>query len=82
MPERIETADLTGDPPGPSLSHELSPKGVALAFMKRASRDTFKACATSASNLADQIEDGAVNLDAPSALRLLAIMFESSAEHE
>ena len=55
---------------------------VALAFMQQAGRDTFRACAKSAYDLADQIEDGAINLDAPSALRLLAIMFESSAEHE
>lgn len=56
--------------------------GVALALLKQAGRDTFRACAQSASDLADQIEDGAIDLDAPSALRLLAIMFESSAEHE
>ena len=57
-------------------------RGVALAFMKRASRDTFRSCAKSAYGLADQIEDGMVKLDAPSALRMLAIIFESSADHE
>ena len=56
--------------------------GVALALIKRARRDTFRACAQSALNLADQIEDGAIDLDAPSALRLLAVMFESSADHD
>lgn len=61
---------------------EPASKGVALAFMKRASRDTFRACAKSAYNLADQIEDGRVSLEAPSALRMLAIIFESSAEKD
>lgn len=53
-----------------------------MALIKRARRDTFRACAQSALNLADQIEDGAIDLDAPSALRLLAVMFESSADHD
>lgn len=61
---------------------ELDRKGVALAFMKRASCDTFRACAKSAYGLADQIEDGELRLDAPTALRMLAIIFESSAERE
>jgi len=61
---------------------EPASKSVALAFMKRASRDTFRVCAKSAYDLADQIEDGRVHLEAPSALRMLAIMFESSAERD
>lgn len=61
---------------------ELDRKGVALAFMKRASRDTFRECAKSARAVADQIEDGKLRLDAPSALRMLAIIFESSADHD
>ena len=54
-------------------------KGVALAFMKRASRDTFRVCAKSAEELAQQIESGALPMDAPTACRFLAAMFQSAA---
>lgn len=53
---------------------------VALSFMKRASRDTFKVCAKSAEEMAVQVESGVLPLDAPTALRFLAAMFTSSAE--
>lgn len=53
---------------------------VALAFMKRASRDTFNACADSAERMADQAESGALPMDAKTALRFLATMFRASAE--
>lgn len=58
------------------------PKEAALAAMKQASRDTFKVCAAQAERLANQIEDGKVTLDAASALRFLAIVFQSSTETE
>ena len=57
-------------------------KGVALAFMKRASRDTFRLCAQSAEAMAVQIERGELPMDAVNALRLLAAMFESSARRD
>ena len=57
-------------------------KGVALAFMKRASRDTFRVCAKQAEDLAARIEDGELRLDAPSALRMLAIILAASADYE
>lgn len=57
-------------------------QGVALAFMKRASRDTFKMCAESAEKMAVEIESGALPIDAPNALRLLASMFLGSARRE
>lgn len=54
--------------------------GTALAFMKRASRDTFKVCADAAESMAVQVESGALPMDAVTALRLLASMFRSSGE--
>lgn len=54
--------------------------GTALAFMKRASRDTFKVCADTAESMAEQVESGALPMDAVTALRLLASMFRSSGE--
>ena len=54
-------------------------KGVALAFMKRASRDTFRLCAQHAEAMAASIESGELpRMSAPNALRLLASMFEAS----
>lgn len=55
---------------------------VALSFMKRASRDTFNLCAKSAESLAVQVESGAIPMDAPTALRLLASMFVGSARRD
>lgn len=54
--------------------------GTALAFMKRASRDTFKVCADTAESMAEQVESGALPMDAVTALRLLVNMFRSSGE--
>jgi exonuclease VII small subunit len=45
-------------------------KGAALAFMQRASRDTFRLCAQSAEAMAAQIESGELPMDAANALRL------------
>lgn len=59
---------------------ELARKGVALAFMKRASRDTFRACAQYADDMADAVEKGEFPGDGPAALRMLATMFRSAAE--
>lgn len=61
---------------------EAATKGTALAFMKRASRDTFHLCAESAENLAIQVENGELPMDAVTALRLLASMFDASARRE
>jgi hypothetical protein len=58
---------------------ELDRKGVALAFMKRASRDTFRTCAKYAEDMAVSVENGEAPLDAPAALRLVAAMFRSAA---
>jgi hypothetical protein len=63
-------------------STDLDPKGVALSFLKRAARDTFKVCAESAEAMAAAIEAGDLSLDAPDALRLLASMFQGSARRE
>ena len=54
-------------------SLETNNKGVALAFMKRASRDTFRLCARSADQMAEQIEAGTLPMDATTALKLLAL---------
>lgn len=57
--------------------------GVALEFMMRASRDTFRLCAKLATEMADSIENGEVRvLDTPTALRMLALMFVTSAKRE
>jgi hypothetical protein len=56
-------------------------KGV-LAFMKRASRDTFRVCAESAENMASKVESGEMPDDAATLLRLLATMFRASAERD
>lgn len=61
---------------------EPDPKSVALAFMKRASRDTFRVCAKQAEEMADALERGEFPVDAPAALRMLALMFRSSADRE
>jgi len=61
---------------------EAASKGEALAFMKRASRDTFKVCAQAAENMAVRVESGEVPMDASTALRLLASMFEASARRD
>ena len=53
--------------------------GEALAFMKRASRDTFRICAQSAEALAAEIESGALDVDGATACRLLASMFAALA---
>jgi hypothetical protein len=53
---------------------------VALGFMKKASRDTFVACAQSAEDLAQKVEINELPMDAPTALRLLAVMFRSSSQ--
>lgn len=57
-------------------------KGVALAFMKRASRDTFRVCAQYADDMADAVEKGEFPGDGPAALRMLATMFRAAAERE
>jgi hypothetical protein len=58
-------------------------RGVALTFMKRASRDTFALCAKSAEDMAKQVEIGVLPpMDAVTALRLLASMFVASARRE
>jgi len=57
-----------------------SGKDMALEFMKKASRDTFRVCADSAEEMAQHIESGNLPLDAPNALRLLASMFTASSE--
>jgi len=57
-------------------------EGVALAFMKRASRDTFRVCAEADEHFATQVESGALLVDAVTALRLLATMFTTSAGKE
>lgn len=65
------------------MSSSIEPddrKGVALSFMKRAGRDTFRACAQSAEELAQKVESGELPIDAPTALRLLVYMFERSSE--
>ena len=54
--------------------------GEALAFLKRASRDTFRICAQSAEALAAEIESGALDLDGVTACRVLASMFTASAQ--
>ena len=59
---------------------EPATKGEALAFMKRASRDTFRICAQSAEALAAEIESGALDADGATACRLLASMFAASAQ--
>ena len=66
---------MTGDP-------NAENRGVALAFMKRASRDTFALCAKSAEDMAKQVESGALPMDAPTALQLLASMFVASSRRE
>jgi len=58
----------------------VATKGVALALMKRASRDTFRHCAKSAESMAAKVEGGVLPMDAPTALRLLAAMFNASAD--
>ena len=63
-------------------STDRDPMAAALAFMKRASRDTFKVCAESAENLAVQIESGALLVDGATACRLLASMFITSSQRE
>lgn len=57
-------------------------RAVALSFMKRASRDTFALCAATAEDIATQVESGALPMDAPTALRLLASMFTASLRRE
>jgi hypothetical protein len=57
-------------------------RAVALGFMKRASRDTFKLCAESAEAMAKQVENGELPMDAPTALRFLATLFMGSARRE
>lgn len=64
------------------LSSDDRDKALALSFMRRASRDTFRVCAQSAENLAVQIESGQLPMDASTALRLLAQMFEASARRD
>ena len=66
---------MSDEPPPASM-------GVALAFMKRASRDTFALCAKSAEDMAKQVESGALPMDAATALRLLASMFVASSRRE
>lgn len=61
---------------------ELDRKGVALAFMKRASRDTFRVCARYAEEMAVSVESGELPLDATAALRLLVTMFNDAARRE
>ena len=63
-------------------STDRDPTAVALGFMRRASRDTFKVCAASAENLAVQIESGALPMDGATACRLLASMFITSSQRE
>lgn len=63
-------------------STDRDPMAVALGFMKRAARDTFKVCAESAENLAVQIESGALSVDSATACRLLASMFITSSQRE
>jgi hypothetical protein len=63
-------------------STDRDPMAVALGFMKRASRDTFKVCADSAESLAAQIESGALLVDGATACRLLASMFITSSQRE
>ena len=58
---------------------DLADTGTGLAFMKRASRDTFKVCADSAENMAAQIESGALPINAAAACRLLATVFRAAA---
>jgi hypothetical protein len=57
-------------------------RAVALSFMKRASRDTFQLCADMAESMARQVEDGALPMDAVTALRLLASMFTASSRRD
>ena len=47
-------------------------------FMRRA----FLVCAASAEDMAIKVESGELPMDAPTALRMLATMFRSSAEHK
>lgn len=63
-------------------STDFDPKATALAFMKRASRDTFALCAESAEAMALEIERGGLPMDGPTALRFLATMFRGSARRE
>lgn len=57
---------------------EPASRGVALAFMKRAARDTFELCAQSAFSLAEQIERGKLKTDTVSTLRMLAVSFRQA----
>lgn len=59
---------------------ESATVGTALAFMKRASRDTFRLCAGSAEELAVQIDSGELPMDGATACLLLATMFRASAD--
>jgi len=63
-------------PPAPERTQQ------ALAFLKRASRDTFRLCADQADAMASDLEKGAPRTTAPQALRLLAELFRGSARRE
>jgi hypothetical protein len=57
-------------------------RAVAAAFMKRASRDTFRVCAQTAEAMAAEIEKAGIETYAPAALRLLASRFIEAARRE
>jgi hypothetical protein len=59
-------------------SEQQNARAAALAFMKRASRDTFAVCAESAENLALKIESDELPVDGATACRMLASMFRAS----
>lgn len=56
--------------------------GVALSFIKRASRDTFEACARTCEDMAAKVRSGELPIDAENALLLVASMFAASAQRE
>jgi hypothetical protein len=57
-------------------------RGVAISFMKRASRDTFKVCAKTCEDMAAKVRSGDLPMDAETALMLVASMFTASAQRD
>ena len=57
-------------------------KKIALSFMKSASRQAYAMCADQAEAVAVEIENGALPMDAVTALRFLATLFRGSAGRE
>ena len=64
-----------------AIGEEAARKAIDL-IVRQAMRDVFKLCIATAEELADKIESGELEMDAPEALRFIAMMFRTSASKE